>query len=460
MVFTLSFSDGRGESPGSFFLINFPLIFTLVKKSRLIINLLFILALVGAALIVDWPNGVHWKIKDKKIIDTDFDVKRGLDLQGGARLTYSADLSKIEEKSKTDALNSLANVMENRVNKFGVTEPVVQTSKVGGEYRVVVELPGVKDSNEAINVMGKVAELEFKESDESGQDLKSTGITGKDLKSAAASFDQNGNPQISLSFNEEGAKKFAEVTERNVGKPLATTLDGEIVQVANVNEKITGGNAVITGIKDITEAKTIAKLLNAGALPAPVKLIEQRTVGATLGNESVQKSVYAGLVGIVFVSLFMIFYYRLMGIFSTLGLVLYLIFMLALTKLFGITMTMGGIAGLILSIGMSMETDVLVFERIREEIRNGRSFETAVRMGFKNAWPSIKDSNAVSLIIAALLYTAGGTIRGFAVVLALGIVIGLLTTFVGTRTIMSIVVRFKKLQKHSFYAVRKEETVK
>lgn len=429
-----------------------------MKKSRLIINLLFILALVGAALIVDWPNGVHWKIKDKKIIDSNYDIKRGLDLQGGARLTYSADLSKIEGADKTEALNSLANVMENRVNKFGVTEPVVQTSKVGEEYRVIVELPGVKDSNEAINAMGKVAELEFKELDESGQDFKSTGITGKDLKSAAADFDQNGNPQISLVFNEEGAKKFAEVTERNVSKPLATFLDGEMIQYANVNEKITGGNAVVTGIKDIKEAKTIAKLLNAGALPAPVRLIEQRTVGATLGQASIKSSIEAAIIGSVFVIAFILVSYKGLGIFATVGLALDLLLTLAIMKLFNITLTMGGVAGLILTIGMSMETDILVFERIREELRKGRSFESATNFGFKYTWPTIWDSNIVSFIISVILVIwSTGTVKGFAVVSILGIITGVVTTFIGTKTLMFLALKLKPIHSYWFFDIDKKE---
>lgn len=459
-------SASRNNTPivsqSGFSFFNFWSILIEVKKTRLILNFVILGALLGAALIVVWPNGVHWKVKikgkERTIIDKNYDVKRGLDLQGGARLTYAADLSKIKEEERQNAMNALAGVIENRVNRFGVSEPLVQTSKYGGENRVVVELPGVKNSNDAINSIGKVAELEFKELNESGQDFKSTGLTGKDLKSATADFDpQNGSAIIRLDFNSDGAKKFAEITERNVGKPLATYLDGELIQYPNVKEKITGGSAVVSGIKDIKEAKDLARLLNAGALPAPVKLIEQRTVGATLGQESVEASVLAGILGVLFVSLFMLAYYRLLGVFSTIGLGLYLVFTLALIKVVGITLTMGGIAGLILSIGMSMETDVLVFERIREELRKGRSFEAATIYGFKNAWPSIKDSNAVSLIIAALLYTAGGTIRGFAVVLALGIVVGLLTTFLGTRTLLAEAMRIKAFKKYPLFAVENPE---
>jgi len=303
----------------------------------------------------------------------------------------------------------------------------------------------------------KTAELDFRtvKADQSG--FEKTNLTGKDFKHAEVSFDQSGNPQIDIEFNNEGAKKFEEITGANVGKPLAIYLDEKPISAPNVNQKISGGKGVITGKFDLKEAKNLAVQLNAGALPVPVKLIEQRTVGATLGIDSIKKSIYAGILGIIFVSLFMLVYYRGFGIFSTTGLGLYMLFMIALVKLFGITLTMGGVAGLILSVGMSMETDVLVFERIREELREGKSFQTSIILGFNRAWPSIRDSNTVSLIIAGLLYTAGGTIRGFAVVLALGIAVGLLTTFLGTRTLLDIAIRFKFFRKYGFFAVEKQK---
>lgn len=429
------------------------------KKSRIIISFLFLLTLAVAAAFICLPNGPYLKISKKVIFKKEIKIKEGLDLQGGARVVYSADLSKINDKNKQDAMSSLSKVIENRINAFGVAEPLVQTSKVGNENRLTVEMPGVKDVNEAINLIGKTAELEFKELDSSGKDFKSTGLTGKDLSGATADFDQSGNPQINIEFKSEGAKKFETVTGRNIGKPLAIYLDGKMISSPNVNQQISGGKGVITGKFDIKEAKNLAIQLNAGRLPVPIKMIEQRTVGATLGMDSVKKSLFAGILGCIFVSLFMLFYYRALGVFSTIGLGLYLIFTLALVKLFGITLTMGGIAGLILSVGMSMETDVLVFERIREELRKGKRFEIAVSQGFKFAWTSIRDSNAVSLIIAALLYTAGGTIRGFAVVLILGIVTGLTTTFLGTRTLISIALRFKKVQNYGLFAVRKDEVL-
>lgn len=427
------------------------------NRFKLYFTLFLIISAATAAVFVDLPNGPYLKIGNKVLFQKEIKIKEGLDLRGGARLTYSADLSKLDADRHSDAMNSVAKIIENRVNAFGVTEPTVQIVKSGGEDRLVVEMPGVKDVDEADNLIGATAELKFKEENADGSDLVETGLTGKDFKRADVSFDQTGQPQIDIEFTDEGGKKFEEITGRNIGKPVYIVLDDEIISYPTVNQQISGGRGVITGQFELKEAKNLAIQLNAGALPVPVTHIETRFIGATLGRESINLSVYAGAIGVIFVSLFMIFYFRLMGIFSTIGLGLYGIFMLALIKLFGITLTMGGIAGLILSVGMSMETDVLVFERIREELRKGKPFELAVRLGFKNAWPSIKDSNMVSLIIGLLLYTAGGTVRGFAVVLILGIVVGLLTTFIGTKNIMNIMARFKIFKKYPLFSVKESE---
>jgi preprotein translocase subunit SecD len=423
-------------------------------KHKLYLKLFFILLLAGWAVLVVWPGGATIKIKDKVLWDKDFDVRRGLDLAGGARLTYKADTENLSEADASDAMKSLSTNIERRINAFGVAEPTIQTSKSNGEDRLIVEMPGVTNIEEAIDLIGKTAVLEFKTIGES--DYLPTELTGKDLKRADVSFDDLGKPQVSIEFQGEGVEKFTQITEANVGQPLATFLDGEVLQVATVKEKITGGKAVISGDFDLTEAQNIAIQLNAGALPLSVQLVEQREVGASLGQESINRSLFAGIIGIAIVSLFMIFYYRFQGILSTIGLGLYLLLTIALIKVLGITMTMGGVAGLILTIGMTMETDILVFERIREELRKGKAFESAVRLGFNNAWPSIKDSNAVSAIIAGMLYIAGGTIRGFAVVMVIGIILGLLTTFVGTKTFMQIAIRYKWIRHNWLFTVEKE----
>ncbi|MEI6266938.1 MAG: protein translocase subunit SecD [bacterium] len=449
-----------------------------MKKKRNIIRLTVLAVLVVIALIIDWPGGIKVDIpapifKSQKSFpffsattkgslfkyNLNLNINQGLDLQGGSHLVYIADLSKLPQKDRADAMASLQKVIENRVNAFGVAEPLVYTSQSGGENRVTVELAGVKDTNSAMDLIGKTADLEFRDNlTYENPKGDATGLTGKDLKSAAVAFDQNtGAPYISMQFTSEGAKKFETITGRNVGKPLGISLDGEIIQAPNVQQQISGGSAQITGKYTYIEAKNLSIQLNAGRLPVPIKIAEQRTVEASLGQSSVKMSVIAGLIGIIIVSLFMIIYYRVLGIFSTIGLGLYLIFTLALFKIFGITLTMGGIAGLILSIGMSMETDVLVFERIREEMRNGRNFAQAANLGFNRAWPSIKDANIVSLIICVLLIWAGGMIRGFAIVLALGIIVGILTTFLGTRALIELIMYRKFARNNTLFNVEKED---
>jgi len=445
------------------------------KKRRIWLRAFIIVLLLGIAVIIDWPNFnisvpkpmvsfnnkspyVHVATKGNLFeFKNNYKIKEGLDLQGGSHLAYIADLSKIPGGDKNNAMDSLKRVIENRINAFGVAEPLVQTTKSGNEYRLIVELPGVKNTDEALNLIGKTAQLKFQEFKDKG--FVDTNLGGTDLKHADVAFDQNtGAPYIALQFNSEGAKKFEQITARNVGKPLGIALDGNIISAPNVNEKISGGNAQINGKFTYDEAKALVVQLNAGALPVPINMAEQRTVEATLGQESINKSLIAGIIGVLVVSIFMLVYYRFLGIFSTIGLVLYLVFSVALFQIIGVTLTMGGIAALILSIGMSMETDVLVFERIREEMRKGRPFATASRLGFQRAWPSIRDSNFVSLIIAAILYWRGqSTIRGFALVLAIGIIVGLTTTFLGTRTLIDLIANKKFARKNWLFRVEKAE---
>lgn len=426
------------------------------EKYRLFLKLLLILILAGFSFLVAWPGGLKIEAFGRTFWDRSWEIVMGLDLQGGARLTYRADTEALESDEIDSAMRSLAANIERRIDAFGLTEPTIQTAVSGDEHRLIVEMPGIEDLEEAMGLIGRTAELEFRLIDDEGEFVE-TGLGGRDLKMARADFDpQTGSPQISIEFVGEGADKFAEITEANVGRPLATFLDEEVIQAPMIREKITGGRAVISGDFDLREAQEIAVQLNAGALPLTVEPIEQREVGATLGRESVEMSLYAGFIGVLFVSFFMVVYHRFQGLFSTVGLGLYLLLMVALFKLLGVTMTMGGIAGLILSIGMTIETDVLVFERIREELRGGKSFDRAIRLGFRNAWSSIRDSNMVSAIIAALLYSAGGTIRGFAIVLILGIAVGLATTFIGTKTLMTIAMKSKFFHKNWLFRIERE----
>lgn len=424
------------------------------------------MALLVVALVVDWPGkGIHLQFKPLKVDwkAPDFKIKEGLDLQGGTRIVYSADLSKTEGDKKKDAMESLKKVIENRINAFGVSEPVIQTTKLGSEDRLVVELPGVKDVQEAMDLMGKTAELEFKEigTDPSGMP-QGFGLTGKDLKKATQAFDQNTNePNVSIEFSPDGAKKFEEATARNVGKPIYIILDGIPISSPNVNEKISGGKAVITGQFDIKEAKNLAIQLNAGALPVPVKIIEQKTVVATLGQEAIKKSIFAGVIGVVLVMIFMALYYRLPGILADIALVLYTIFVLALFKIIGITVTLAGVAAFVLSIGMAVDANVLIFERMKEEMKHGKSLQGSVEAGFKRAWTSIRDSNLASIITASILFLFGsGIIRGFAVVLIIGVLVSMFTAVNVTRTMLRITVKKKIFQKPFMYFGAQKETKK
>lgn len=444
------------------------------------IRITILVLLIAFAAAVDWPKGVHIQLPKPKVsfekkspyvrltkngnlinYSRDINIKQGLDLQGGSHLVYNVDMSQVAEKERTDALASLQKVIENRVNAFGVSEPVIYTGKNGSDYRLTVELAGVKDTQAAMDLIGKTAKLDFRELDSTGQAFQKTDLSGSELTKATVAFDPNTNePYIAIEFNADGAKKFGAITGRNINKPVGIYLDDQLISYPTVNQEIDGGKAQITGKFTYTEARNLAIQLDAGRLPMPISIAEQRTVEATLGQDSIHKSIVAGIIGILVVSLFMIIYYRLLGVFSTIGLALYLVFTIALFKLFAITLTMGGVAGMILSIGMSMETDVLVFERIREELRNGRSFAHASTLGFSRAWTSIRDSNAVSLIICGLLIWAGGSVRGFAIVLALGIVVGLTTTFMGTRALIDLTANRKFTARNWLFNVKTEESQK
>ena len=518
-----------------------------------------------------------------------FDFHLGLDLKGGTHLLYQADTSKIDNQDADSAVEGVRDVIERRVNAFGVAEPVVQVNKSqAGDYRIIVELAGIKDVNQAIYMIGETPLLEFKEqnpsftnqqinltpeqqkeldtyneaaskkaeeinkralagedfaklskefSEDPGSkdnggdldwatkgtfveefekaifdDLKSgqitpapvksqfgyhiikkmderqaqevgatatvngtttpveinntevlsahiliktktaadivptvdqwlnTQLSGKHLKRASVQYTQNtGEPEVSLEFNDEGGKLFEEITERNVGKPVAIFLDGNPISVPTVNEKITGGKAVITGRFNLKESKDLVEKLNAGALPVPIELISQKTVGPSLGKKSVEQSLLAGLWGLLAVAAFMLLYYRLPGLISVLALTIYTLIVLALFKLLNVTLTLSGIAGFIMSIGMAVDANVLIFERLKEELRNGRSYGSALEEGFKRAWPSIRDSNVSTFITCAILLWVGTSVmKGFAVTLAIGIAVSMFSAIAVSRSFMRV----------------------
>jgi protein-export membrane protein SecD len=395
-----------------------------------------------------------------------FAFRLGLDLSGGSSLTYRADVSAVTE-DPASAVESLRDVIERRVNLFGVSEPTIQTEEArigtGGEkdYRLVVELPGVKDIDKAIAMIGETPLLEFKtESDNADQMIselmvgedgtvdmgaisvddmyQSTDLTGRYLKRASLQFDPvTRQPIVGLLFDEEGAKLFEQLTEQNIGKTLAIYLDGALVYAPSVNEKITGGEAVITGVFTPEEAKKNVGLLNSGALPIPIELLASETIGASLGDDAVRAGIMAGLYGFIFISIFLILYYRLPGFIAVIALALYAIVTLALFKLIPVTLTAAGIAGFVISVGIAVDANILIFERMKEELQKGRGPYDALRIGFDRAWLSIRDGNISSIISAAVLFWFGTSmIKGFALTLGIGVLVSMITAISFTRIIL------------------------
>ncbi|HUV42647.1 MAG TPA: protein translocase subunit SecD [Patescibacteria group bacterium] len=381
----------------------------------------------------------------------DLEVKQGIDLAGGSHLVFQAEMSGIGEDNREAALEAARENIERRINLFGLAEALVQTSKLGDNYRLIVELPGVTDVDQAVDLIGQTAQLDFRELSPEAtaaatlEDYQKTDLTGADLNESQVQFDPNtGEPVVGLEFSDEGARKFGEITARNVGKPVAIFLDEMPVTIPLVREKITTGKAVISGEFTTEEAKLLATQLNAGALPIPIKIVEQRNVGATLGAESVKKSVQAGLIGLLMVILFMAAYYGRLGILADIGLIIYGLITLMLYKLIPVTLTLPGIAGFILSVGMAVDANILIFERMKEEIRDGKSKSLAMELGFGRAWDSIRDANVATLITCFILFNpfswsflnTSGMVRGFALTLGLGVLLSLFTGVVVTRTIL------------------------
>lgn len=412
----------------------------------------FILGLTLISAFIDLPTRPSIDFKFGRFhLFRDLEIKQGIDLAGGTHLVFQADMSKIASQDKDSAIEAVRNNIERRVNLFGLTEPLIQTSKIGEEYRLVVELAGVKDINQAIDLIGQTAQLDFRELTPEATtaatlaDYQPTGLTGKDLARSQVEFDQNtGAPEVGLEFSDEGAKKFSEITARDVGKPVAIFLDEFPITIPLVREQITTGKAVISGEFTLDEAKKMSIQLNAGALPVPIKIIEQRNIGATLGTESIQKSIQAGFVGLLMVVGFMAAYYGRLGVIADFALIIYGLVTLALYKLIPVTLTLPGIAGFILSVGMAVDANILIFERMKEEIRAGKPRVLAMELGFGRAWDSIRDANVCTLITCFILFNpfgwnflnVSGMVRGFALTLGLGVALSLFTGIVVSRTLL------------------------
>lgn len=566
---------------------------SLRQKVRMTFGAILVLAILAG--LVDYPKGPDLRLGK---FTKELKVHLGLDLQGGAHLVYEADVSKIPTTDRASALEGTRDVIERRVNAFGVSEPIVQTNTVGESNRVIVELPGVTDVNDAISRIGKTPLLEFREekapeplteeqkeqfestnaaalkraqdiqaevnagkdfasladqfSDDPGnaasddgtkkggdlgfQDLSvyvaefkeaveklkdgeatkeaiqspfgyhiikreetreaqntngsptqevrvrhilfrtlsesdlnggeeqfaNTGLSGQHLKRAEVTFDQtSGAPEVSLTFNDEGKKLFGDITKRNVSKPVAIYLDDVLISSPVVQQEITTGNAVINGSFDLQEAKTLAANLNAGALPVPIRLVSQQTIEASLGQAAVEKSFVAGVIGLLLVAFFMIAYYRFPGMLAVCALVVYTLVVLAIFKLWPVTLTLAGIAGFILSIGMAVDANVLIFERTKEELRLGKPLPVAIEQGFSRAWLSIRDSNASSIITCVILAWFGTSlIKGFAITLGIGIFVSMFSAITVTRTFLRLLMGEWLTRHHWLFGVRRNDVSK
>lgn len=378
-------------------------------------------------------------------------IRQGLDLQGGTHVVLEG-VDTEQAQVNDDAMNRVVKIMEKRVNELGLTEPIIQRE---GERRIIIELPGVKDPDKAIAVLGKTAMLEFK--DEEGN----TVLSGTDLKDAREQTTQNNQNEVAIEFTDEGAQKFADLTSANVGRTIAILLDGEVLTAPRVNEPITGGKAVITGSRNLEEAHNLAVLLRSGALPVKVDIIETRTVGPTLGQDSKDKSVLAFTVGVGAIFVFMLLFYRVSGLIANLSLMAYVVILLFVLKLLDATLTLPGVAGIILSIGMAVDANVLIFEHFKEEVKAGKTLRMAMDSGFKRAFTTIFDSNLTTIIAAAVLFFFGtGPIRGFAITLGLGVVISMFTAITLTQFMLKHLIAAKLSTDPRIYGVSLSHKVK
>lgn len=438
------------------------------QRRRLWLSLLGIAVVTALAVAVVIPKAPDLKLPGMKAAK-ELKIHEGLDLEGGSHLVYTADMSKVPDSERQETLDGIKQVVEERVNRLGVSEPLVQSNKSGDDYRLIVELPGVTDVAAASKSIGETTTIEFREqaaspdpaaTDPLSVTEPSTAIKAENFKRATVQFNQQtSQPELLITFDGEGAKKFADLTRRNVNKPIYIIRlpDGTVISAPNVQQEITAGEATITGSFTVEETKELATKLNSGRLPTPLSLVEQRSVGPTLGEESVQKSLAAGLIGLFLVAAFMIVFYRLPGVLAVLALLVYTAVMIALFKLIPVTLTLAGIAGFILSIGIAVDANILIFERMKEELRAGQNLSSAVKIGFKRAFPSIRDSNAASLLMGAVLYTGGGSVRGFAVVLMLGVGVSLFSAITVTRTFTQAAARTRLGNRLTWWGLRKSE---
>ncbi len=481
-------------------------------------NYMFLVGIIFLALIAGWINlpdnpGLHLGPINKEI-----KVHEGLDLQGGLQVLLQADVADCASVTN-DAMDAARAIVENRINGLGVTEPLIQRS---GQCRLVVQLPGINNPDEAIKTFGGTGLLEFIDAGDTGlregEVIQTTGpatvvlpgtpvptivpptampvptaavtstagvtstapvtattpvtttvyrtvMTGKDLKSASVAFQQTTNqPYIQFTLSDEGGKIFGDYTSKNVGKYLAITMDKQVISSPVIRSAITGGSGIIEGQFTLDEANRLVLQLKYGALPVPLKVVQSSAIGPTLGRDSVDRSVTAGAIGLIIVVLFMLLYYRLPGLLADLALTVYALIVFAIYK-FGVpgifpyvTLTLPGIAGFILSVGMAVDANILIFERMKEELRAGRTLMLAIEAGFQRAWPSIRDSNISTLITCAILLWFGTSfgaslVAGFALTLAIGVLVSLFTAVTVTRTFLRLTMDMNVTENHWWFGV-------
>ncbi len=395
------------------------------------------------------------------------DLKYGLDLAGGVSLTFSIDTTNVKPENITSALESLKSNIERRINLFGVSETNVQINKEQNQYRLKVELPGIANVSDAVKLIGTTAQLSFKgevelapEATESASfnDVfsKDTGLNGSHLSRSSVQINPNNSePEVLLEFNEEGTRLFAQASKDFLNKRIAILIDDYPLTYPTVQTEITDGKAVISGSFDSKSAKELSVQLNAGALPLPITLIQPSQIGATLGQDSLNKGLFAGVIGLILVSLFMIANYGKLGLIADIGLIIYGLITLTLYRLIPVTLTFPGIVGFILSIGMAVDSNILIFERVKEETRKGRDWNVALETSFGRAWDSIKDANTCAIITGLILFnpfnwsflSTSGMIRGFAVTLLLGIFVGIFTGVFVTRNLLRVLAKEKISKK-------------
>ena len=459
-----------------------------MKHPKLFVGVLFVISVI--LLLLSLPNGFLFQFKKPVVIPFTknkisfidpsnlvvnlgpvhfqkiLKYRLGLDLQGGTRLIYTVDMKNVPAADRDTAFESARNVIERRINFFGVTEPTIQSLKLPNEYRIIVELPGASDIGQAVELIGQTAQLSFwEESTEKLTDEEKaqnpypygltqiyknkpveTKLTGKDLQKAQVVFgSQDGTPQVQVTFTNQGGKLFGDITKRNVGKQVAIVLDNIAISAPVVQQAILSGSAVISGQFTQDVAKRLAIQLNAGALPAPLHTIGQTSIGPSLGIASLKNSLFGGALGFVSIMIFMIYLYKKEGVVASLALVIYTIITLFIFKIIPVTLTLAGVAGFVLSIGMAVDANILIFERMKEELRAGKPRDIALRLGFARAWTSIRDSNISSIITCAILFYFGsGIVRGFALTLFIGILISMFSAIVVTRNLIAVFERIKK----------------